>query len=253
MNIIYAIIIFLIGLAVGSFLNVLIFRIDDLKSVLKTRSKCLHCQQEIKWYDLLPLLSFVLLRGRCRNCGKEISWQYPLVEFAVAVFFLIFYLQFQLTWTMAYFCLIFAILTVIFVYDLKTQTIPDEFVWLVLLLVVAGAWYFSGIGVLDMLLGGLIGGGVITFLVLVSKEKWMGAGDIKVGFALGALVGYPQALLLLFLAFVLGSLFGLGLIMVKRKSLKDSLPFTPFLISSAFITLFFGNIIVFWYLNRIGL
>ena len=253
MSIIYAIIVVLVGLAIGSFLNVVIFRIDDLRSILKTRSKCLHCQEEIKWYDLVPLISFVLLRGRCRNCGKEISWQYPLVELGVASLFLLFYFQYQLSWTLAYFCLVFAILTIIFVYDLKTQTIPDEFVWAVLLIIFAGAWYFTGSGVLNMLIGGLIGGGVITFLVLISKEKWMGAGDIKIGLALGALVGYPKALLMLFLAFILGSLFGLFLIALKKKGLKDTLPFAPFLISSALITLFFGDILIYWYLSKMGI
>ena len=253
MNIIYAIIVFLVGLSVGSFLNVVIYRIDDLRSILKTRSKCLHCQEEIKWYDLAPLVSFILLRGRCRNCGKEISWQYPLVELSVASLFLLFYLQYQMSWTLVYFCLIFAILTVIFVYDLKTQTIPDEFVWAALLVILAGAWYFTGSGLFNMLIGGLIGGGVIILLVLMSKEKWMGAGDIKIGLALGALVGYPKALLLLFLAFVLGSLFGLFLIALNKKGLKDTLPFAPFLISSALITLYFGDILIYWYLGKMGI
>lgn len=253
MNIIIAIIVFLVGLAIGSFLNVVIFRIDDLKSILKTRSKCLHCQEEIKWYDLIPFVSFVFLKGRCRNCGKEISWQYLLVELGTASLFLLFYFQYQLSWTLVYFCFVFAILIVIFVYDLKTQTIPDEFVWAVLFIIFAGAWYFTGSGVLNMLIGGLIGGGVIVLLVLISKEKWMGAGDIKIGLALGALVGYPKALLLLFLAFILGSLFGLFLIALKKKGLKDTLPFAPFLISSALITLFFGDILIYWYLSKMGI
>jgi len=253
MNIITAIIVFLLGLAVGSFLNVVILRIDDLKSILNTRSKCPHCKETLKWYDLLPFISFVLLKGKCRYCSKTISWQYPLVELGVAALFVLLYFQFQLSWALVFYALVFTILTVVFAYDLKYQLVPDEFVWLVLIIILAGSWYFGGFGLLNMVLGGLIGGGVIAFLVLISKEKWMGAGDIKIAIALGALVGYPQAPLLLFLAFVIGSFFGIGLIIFQKKGLKDSLPFAPFLIFSALITLFFGNMLIYWYLSKMGI
>ena len=253
MNIIITIIVFLAGLAVGSFLNVVILRIDDLKSILNTRSKCPHCKETLKWYDLFPFISFVLLRGKCRYCEKKISWQYPLVELGVATLFMLLYFQFQLSWALAFYALVFTILTVIFAYDLKYQLVPDEFVWLVLIIILAGSWYFGGFNFLNMIIGGLIGGGAIALLVVISKEKWMGAGDIKIAAALGALVGYPQALLVLFLAFVIGSLFGIGLIIFNKKGLKDSLPFAPFLISSALITLFFGNMIIFWYLERLSI
>jgi len=253
MNVIYPIIVFLVGLAVGSFLNVVILRIDDLKSILYTRSKCPHCQEMLRWYDLIPFISFVFLKGKCRHCSKNISWQYPLVELGVAVLFVLLYFQFQISWALVFYALIFTILTVIFAYDIKYQLVPDEFVWLVLIIILAGSWYFGGFGFLNMILGGLIGGGAIALLVVISKEKWMGAGDIKIAIALGALVGYPQALLVLFLAFIIGSLFGVGLIIFKKKGLKDSLPFAPFLISSALITLFFGNLIIFWYLDRLSI
>lgn len=243
----YLIIIILAGLAIGSFLNVLIFRIDDLKSVLSTRSRCPHCKETLKWYDLVPFLSFLILKGKCRYCGKGISAQYPIVELSVAGLFVILFYLFGMSWNLVFYAVIFSILTVVFVYDSKTEMIPDEFVWIGLIIALLGSWYFGGFGFTNMLYGSLICGVIPLVLVLVSKEKWMGSGDIKLGFLVGAMVGYPRAMFLIFASFILGSIIGVIYIASKKKNMKDSLPFAPFLIASALIALIWGQYFINWY------
>ena len=246
----YAIIVFLVGLGVGSFLNVVIFRLDDLKSLVKERSVCRKCRKTILWYDLIPLLSFVLLKGKCRNCSNEISWQYPIVELLIGLLALLVFAYFGLSFQALYYFIIFVLLAVVFVVDFKTQMVPEEFVWAALAITALGSWYFGGFGVLNMVYGGLTGGLVPAFLVIVSKEKWMGVGDIKIGLLLGLLVGFPAAILMIFLSFILGSIVGLTAIVLKSKKLKDSLPFAPFLISAGLITLFWGRLVINWYLGN---
>ncbi|MFA7244436.1 MAG: prepilin peptidase [Patescibacteria group bacterium] len=244
---IYPIIAILVGLAIGSFLNVIIFRIDDLKSVLYTRSHCPHCKEVLRWYDLIPFLSYVILRGKCRYCKKTISIQYPIVEVGIALLFLVLYYIFGLGWQFAFYAILFSILTVVFVYDFKTELIPEEFVWTGLVIALLGSWYFGNFGLSNMLIGSLICGAIPLILVLVSREKWMGAGDIKLGFLVGAMVGYPRAMFLIFAAFVLGSIVGVIYLATKKKQMKDSLPFAPFLIASALIALIWGQYFIDWY------
>lgn len=243
----------LLGLALGSFLNVVIFRVDDIKSILTTRSHCPHCKKNIKWYDLVPLISFMVLRGKCRYCSADISVQYPLVEAGTALMFLAMYLKFGITWQAAIYALAFLIFIVIFVYDIKTQYILDAFSYSALAVCLVCGVFFANISFIDLIYGILIGGGFLAVLVFVSREKWMGKGDIIIGSALGAMLGYPRAVLLIFLSFVLGSLVGLALIYTRKKGMKDAVPFAPFLITAGLITLLFGNYIISWYLGTIYL
>lgn len=250
MNITQNIFIFLIlGLIVGSFLNVVIFRIDDLKSIINTRSHCQNCKKIIAWYDLIPFLSFFILRARCRNCGEKISVQYPLVEGFTGLLFAYLYLMFGLGWGLLFYLIVFSILLVIFVYDLKTQTVPEPFVWIALILSLLFGWYFGGFGIINMLLGGLVAGGFLYLLVYSSKEKWMGAGDVKIGLILGFLTGYPRAIFALFFAFIFGSVVGLMLIYFKGKNLKTAIAFAPFLIFSTLFSLTYGQVFINWYMN----
>lgn len=252
----YAIIFLVLGLIIGSLLNVLVLRIDDLGSVVTGRSKCPHCGKTLAWYDLVPIFSFVTLGGKCRYCHEKISWQYPLVELLTGLLFLFLFLIFGLSLTLIFYLVIFSILTVIFVHDLKTQLVPEQFVWAAVFLAFLGGWYFGGFTFGNMLIGGLIGGGFLGLLALLSREKWMGYGDFKVGLILGFLTGYPTALFTLFLAFVLGSVVGVIYILFKNKkvdgmSLKTALPFAPFLIFSTLIGLIYGGYFINWYLGRL--
>jgi len=254
-NIFNLVIMAVLGLAIGSLLNVVILRFDDLKSILTTRSHCPHCKRTLAWYELIPFLSYIALRGKCRTCKYEISIQYPLVEVGTGLMFALFYWQFGFSWILIPYLLITCLLIVIFTYDILHLLIADILVWLAI-----GIWvvwlildyFFIGHSLsilINSLYGGLILGGFLAILVVVSREKWMGAGDIKLGFLLGAIMAWPQVLVGGFLAFMIGSIFGLILIASKKKSMKDQIPFAPFLILGMFISIFLGNILINWYFN----
>lgn len=244
------------GLMVGSFLNVVILRFDDLKTVVALPSHCPRCRKNLKWYELIPLLSYLVLFGRCRGCKEKISVQYPLVEAGTAIIFTLLFWKFGLSWSFGLFVFLSCILIVIFIYDLIHSLIADWLVWLAigiwLVYLIVNYLLSSQLSVLSsFLLGGFALGGFLGFLVLASKEQWMGIGDIKLGFLLGALVGWPSVLVLTFLAFILGSIVGLILIFGRKKSMKDQVPFAPFLITALWITLFWGTNLISWYINSL--
>ena len=247
MFIIYSILFFIVGLSIGSFLNVLALRMDKLSTVWRGRSMCPNCKHTLSWYDLVPLFSFAALLGKCRYCRKPISWQYPAVEFCVGAIFALLFLKFGLALSLVYYLVVFSILTVVFIYDLKTQLVPEQFIWIALIISFLGGWYFGNFTFMEMIWGGVIAGGLFGLLVLVSRETWMGAGDIKIGIILGFLLGYPMVIFGLFSAFVLGSIVGLIYIKIRNKTIKDSLPFAPFIIASAFLGLFIGKMVISWY------
>jgi len=266
--------VFLFGLAIGSFLNCVIYRLEKKQSFLKGRSYCPHCKHILSWQDLIPVFSFLILRGKCRYCGKKISLQYPLVELFTGLLF-VFLLNYELgirNYEIFNFNFIFnflflilnsLFLILIFVYDLKHYIIPDKVIYpAILLTLVFRAWDLIGhwplgleaklpfqVGILNYLLSGLGAGAFFLFIVLISRGKWMGVGDIKLALLIGLLLGYPKALLALFLAFLIGAIIGLGLIILKKKTIKSELPFGPFLILGIYLALFFGEKIINWYLN----
>lgn len=252
------IIVIVVGLAIGSLLNVVILRFDDLKSIINTRSHCPSCKRVLSWYELIPFFSYIALFGKCRTCKKTISIQYPLVETGTAIIFGLLYLQFQFKPEFFVLALITCFFVIIFVYDILHYLIADILVWITI-----GIWiiwllisYFIMHSefslILNSLYGGLALGGLLALLVVVSREKWMGAGDIKLGFILGAIMGWPNVLVGCFAAFTLGSIVGLILLAQKKKTMKDQVPFAPFLISGMFIALFLGTKIVDWYLTSLG-
>lgn len=238
---------FILGLSIGSFLNVIIYRMDQLKTIINTRSSCPNCKHQLSWYDLVPVFSFLTLLGKCRYCKKPISWQYPVIELITGLVFALLFLKFNLGLALVYYLIIFSILIVVAVYDIKTQLVPENFIWLVLILSLAFGWHFGNFGLLKMFYGALIGGGLLAVLVYASREKWMGAGDIKIGVIMGALLGYPVAIFGLFASFVFGSIVGLIYIYYKRKTIKAALPFAPFIIFSLLFSLIFGQMAIYWY------
>ena len=213
----FSVFIFLLGLAVGSFLNVVICRLENKEPIIFGRSHCPKCGAVLKWFDLIPLLSFLLQRGRCRYCHKKISFQYPMVEiFTGAIFLLIFNFQFSI-----FNLLIACFLIIIFVYDLKHYIIPDKVIFPAILLALVFNW--------SNILSAVLASGFFLSLVLVSKGKWLGLGDVKLAALMGLILGWPNILLALFLSFLSGAIVGLGLIALGRKSIKSQIPFGPFL------------------------
>ena len=244
---------FVFGLAIGSFLNVVIFRFPALKSVITDHSRCPHCKKKIAAFDLIPVISYVVLLGRCRNCGKKISAQYPLVELATGLLFWLLFRHFGLSYILIPYLIIVGFSILVFVYDLKYLEIPEIFSWSLLIFAVIAALLSKDFTISNFLLGGLAGGGILGILVGISNERWMGSGDIKIGLAFGFLFGLYGALFFLFLAFIIGAIFGLILIGLKKKRSDSVIAFSPFLIISAIITIFFGQYLINLYLNLLGL
>lgn len=240
----------LFGLAVGSFLNVLLIRLPEEESILG-RSHCPKCKKQIANFDLIPVLSYIFLWGRCRNCHQPISFQYPLVELFTALLFVLGYYLLGLNYQLIFYFIFSSALVAIFVYDLKYLEIPESLSWILLITAIFFSILTPHFSLQGFLLGGLIGGGVLGILVGISEEKLMGAGDIKIGLAFGFLLGYPKALLLLFLAFVIGAFVGALLILFDGKKLKSEVAFAPFLIIAGLIAFIWGETIIRNYLSLI--
>ena len=216
---------------------------------MKGRSFCPNCKHILAWSDLIPVLSFFLLGRKCRYCQKPISWQYPLVEIATGLLFsLIFFSGASQSEEIAFRMIISCFLIVIFVYDLKHYLIPDKVVYPAVIL--SGLWLvIFGENILSYFYSAALAAGFFLFFVLISKGKWMGIGDIKLGFLMGLFLGWPGILTALFLAFLFGALIGLSLVFSGRKKISSEVPFGPFLVFGTFISLFWGEDIINWYLN----
>lgn len=254
---------FIFGLIIGSFLNVVVLR-GEAEESLGGRSHCPQCKVKISWYDNIPLLSFLFLRGRCRHCQKIISWQYPLVEFCTGSVFallgwsffgslglytlsdIIFFETIGLTYAvfiLGLFLVLAAVLIAIVVSDIRTMTIPLPWLFLAITLafgiVLTRSFAPNTLEILpswqSMLLGGGIAGILFFALVFFSHETWMGMGDVWVASVLGLTVGVDLLLFALTLSFLLGALVGLVLLGLEKKGFKSQIPFAPFLVVAIFI------------------
>ena len=248
--------IFLFGLIVGSFLNCVIFRLEKGKSFLKGRSYCPHCKHQLTWRDLIPVLSFVILRRRCRYCKKLISWQYPIVELATGILFVLIIntqlsaINYQLSIiSYIYYLLIVSFLIIIFIYDLKHFIIPDKVLYPAITISFLYLIINNQLSIINYSLVALGVSSFFLFIYLFSKGKCLGFGDVKLAILLGLFLGWPRIVLALFLSFVIGGIIGLGLIISSKKKLKSEVPFAPFLIFGALTALFWGEQIIAWYLS----
>lgn len=241
-----SLIIFIFGLCVGSFLNVCISRLINGESVISPASHCPKCKQKIKWYDNIPVISFLLLQGKCRYCNGRISLQYPIVELLTAVIFLCMYKE-------VWFLFLALMLMVISFIDLKTTIIPDIItipgivIGLVLKLVFAFVdkdWA----GFFDASLGMVLGLGIFGFIVFASRGG-MGMGDIKLAGLIGVFLGLEKTLLTILLSFIIGGIVGVVLLIFKIKKRKDAIPFGPYLAIASVISMFFGKKILNWWLG----
>ncbi|MBI3625755.1 MAG: prepilin peptidase [Candidatus Rokubacteria bacterium] len=236
------------GAMVGSFLNVCASRLPKGRSLWMPGSACPACGSPIRWYDNIPVLSFLVLQGRCRDCRGRIAWRYPIVEMGTALLFTLAYIQIGWHSDLPLALFLLSALIVITAIDLEHQLIPDR---ITLPGIVAG---FAGSALLgrgswfNSLLGILLGGGAF-FLVIVLSGGGMGGGDMKLGAMLGAFLGWKLLLLGLFLAALLGGAVAVALLVAGRKGRKDPLPFGPFLAFGGAISLFWGEGILRWYLS----
>jgi prepilin signal peptidase PulO-like enzyme (type II secretory pathway) len=243
-----------------------VYRLNVAESLTLERSKCPHCKEQINWYDNIPLISFVLLKFRCRNCKEKISWQYPIVElFTALVFALVGYFFFDIndagSWAAAiYYLGVVSFLITIATYDFLFMEIPGLVLWPAIGWTIAFNLFFDFTALVpaaDVLRIATYSGVLAAFtfflvffmMVAVSKEKWMGMGDAYLVILLGLLLGWPKILLALILAFSIGAIAGIFLILTKKKKLDSQIPFGPFLILGTLISLFFYESIVGWYVS----
>jgi leader peptidase (prepilin peptidase) / N-methyltransferase len=221
---------------------------------------CPHCKHTLAWYDLLPVLSWLSLKGKCRYCKKPISSQYPLVELITAGLFVASYiwwpheLDTSGSWLLAVWLTSLVALVALVVYDIRWMLLPNKIVFPLLGLAGVGVigeavLSSSPLQVLGMSFAGLaVAGGIFYVLFQVSAGKWIGGGDVKLGFALGLLLGDPAlAFLMLFMASILGLIYSLPGVIFKGSKLSKQIPFGPFLIVATIIVNLFGHALLDWY------
>ncbi len=240
------------GALIGSFLNVCILRLPQEESIITPGSRCPYCKNPIKFYDNIPLVSYLLLRGRCRYCKKSISIQYPLIEGITALGSLALFMKFGPSLSYLFYFSFVAALIVISVIDLYHQIIPDVIslpgigVGLLAFLVT------PEIDFLDSLIGVLLGGGslfaVATVYQWLFKREGMGGGDVKLLAMIGAFLGWKAVILTILLGSLIGSIIGISIMVLKGKDFKYAIPFGPFLSLGAVISLFYGESLIRWYL-----
>ena len=237
---------FIFGAAIGSFLNVCIFRIPALESIVKPLSQCPHCHQPIRFYDNIPMISFLVLRARCRDCGGKISWRYPLVELITALLALLLFMKFGLTLNFLAFFIFTAVLITISFIDLDHQIIPDilslpgiPIFFLAAIFIVRLPWH-------EALIGLLIGGGMLFLIAfvyeLLTKREGMGGGDIKLLAMIGGFLGWKSLIFILLFSSLAGAVVGITAMIIKKQDMKYAVPFGPFLSLAAVAYIFWGEI-----------
>lgn len=240
-----------IGLAMGSFINALVYRISRNESIVAGRSKCPACRHQLAWFDLVPLISFFFLRGQCRYCHREISLQYPLVEFITAGSLACLYLVFGNSANFLFFAMVVLFLIPLFFADALYYIVPDS-ISIPAIVIVLAIQFFRGADMLHIFYAMMIGGGLFLFQYLFSKGRWVGEGDIRIGILMGAILGIPQILVALFIAYVGGAFLGFILIASGHKQMSSRVPFATLLTVATFITMLFGNSIINFYLQLAG-
>jgi leader peptidase (prepilin peptidase)/N-methyltransferase len=238
----------LFGLVIGSFVNVVIARLPERKSLWRPGSSCPRCGVAIRWRDNVPVLSFVLLRGRCRACRVRIAWRYPIVEAATAALWVAAALRFGVSAEFAVAVVLLTALVAVTAIDLSHQIIPDRITIpgivtgaLVNLFAVRVPW-------IDALIGIVVGGGIFFVIILVSGGG-MGGGDMKLGAMLGAFLGWKVTLVALLAAVTLGGGVAVVLLLTGRVRRRDPIPFGPFLAIGGAIGCLWGEAVVRWYVS----
>jgi leader peptidase (prepilin peptidase)/N-methyltransferase len=244
---------FVFGACIGSFLNVCIYRIPEGKSIIHPPSACPQCGYRIRFYDNIPIVSYILLRGRCRRCKVHIPVRYPLVELVTGIAALAVFLKYGPTLAAGIYFLFIAVLLVITFIDIDHQIIPD-------ILSVTGIPLFFLLGFLvpfitwkDALIGILAGGGLLYAVAfgyqLLTGRDGMGGGDIKLLAMIGAMIGWQGILFTVFISSLSGTVIGLLLALPAGRSMKSRLPFGPFLAAGAIAYLFCGPALIRWYIS----
>ncbi len=242
--------VFFLGIVLGSFANVCIYRLPKNKQVIIGRSFCPKCKKKINWYDNLPLVSFLILKLKCRNCNKKISPRYFIVELLTGITFLIIFLSFNSLVTLIFLCVLSLILIMIFFIDLENFIIPDVLNFSIMFLALLKNFlpnlntsFVQEIN--QSIIGGIVGYlsiWVIIFLYkTIKKIDGMGLGDAKLMAGIGLLFGWQSIPFVLFISSVLGLIFVIPSLLSKRKNMRSEIPFGPFIIAAGIVYFTFGD------------
>ena len=253
-EIFWLVVAFIYGMALGSFANVCIYRIPEKVSLWSPPSTCPKCGYQIKWYDNVPVLSYLLLGGKCRKCKTKISMQYPMVEMFTGFLIALIYLKLGLSYDIIFLSAIIVVLLTIAAIDYKTMIIPNGTV--IALIIIGGLYtvariifpqeFVISITWLEALIG-FFAASVPLFLVAVLSKGGMGGGDIKLMAAAGLFLGWKGVLVAMIAGSLIGAIVSLTLIALKKKKRKDMIPFGPFLCLGILIAAVIGADIIQWY------
>jgi len=244
---------FIFGLLIGSFLNVCIYRIPKGESIIFPPSSCPSCGERIRWYDNIPVISYLLLRGRCRHCGGRIPLRYPIVELLTAVLTVVILWRFGLSVSAFYYLILTYVLVVISFIDLDTMLVPVKLCYFAMLAGILLSPLVPEVSFKDSVLGASFGAGLILFIIetyaVFTGKEGMGYGDANIMALIGAFIGWQKVLLALFIASFVGALVGIGYILLKGKNFRVAIPFGPFLSIGGYITAIYGDRLLDWYLG----
>lgn len=240
--------IFIVGILLGSFFNVVGIRLADRESIVRPRSHCPNCEHVLNWYELIPIFSYIVQRGKCKKCQLSISRIYPLFELLSGILFVSAPVFFGWNTELFYIFVFTSLCLIISVSDVYKQLIPNKVLLFFLFAYLICQLFIPQISWLQSILGGFIGFAVLFLIALVSKGG-MGGGDIKLLGVMGLFLGPIPILLTIFLSSLIGTFFSIFLLITKKASRKSKIPFGPFLACGGMISLYFSETIINWYLS----
>lgn len=248
LNVLYSFYFLCLGLLLGSFYNVCIYRIPRGESVAFPPSHCTTCNTRLKPLDLVPVFSYIFLKGRCRYCSEKISTRYALIELFTGIVFLGLYLAYGLTFVFLKYAALASFLIVIGMIDYDTTDVYSVTTYSAIAVGVIFIFinYFMGLGFKTYIYGGILAGGVIALIILLTGG--MGWGDFEIALMCGLYLGFASSVVLILSSFIIGGVTGVFLILTKRKTRKDYIPFGPSIAAAALFTMFFGERIISFYI-----
>jgi len=248
--------IFLCGLILGSFLNSWIWRTRENIQIISSGSFsiCPCCRRQLVWYEKFPILSYMFLRGKCRTCHKPIPWHFTAVELVTPILLLSVSLYFLddihfSEWYLLRDVLFLTFLIIIFVYDALYQEVLSRIVWPGFFLGSLINYFALNYSFSSLIIGAAVGGGFFLLQYFISKGRWIGGGDVRLGFMIGVWLGWPNILVALFVAYILGAVVSVGLLIGKKKQWASEIPFGTFLAVGTFVALYYASGIINWYLG----
>ncbi len=258
------VLVFVTGTVFGSFMSCWLHRIHDGKSVVTGRSACRGCGKNLSWYELIPIISFVLQRGKCRSCKSRISWQDIFIETTTGLLFMWSYwlvsqMNMSAELTVSNLITLWVVMTTlvsVFVYDFRWQIIPDVImvpsIAVVAVLQVLNG-YLQGLQAIELVVNlataAIVAGGFFLVQFIISDGRWIGGGDIRLGVFMGLALGWPDVVVALMIAYIVGALVSIGIVIARRKQMSSQIAFGTFLSVATVLTVFFGNEIVAWYID----